>query len=487
MSSATKIEIHPAPGKRVAWRRVVLFVVVVAVAGGGIAAWRSHMNGANAASHTEAAAEGPASEHAADGPVPVETVRLAKGGIMKTSTQIGSVHAYEEADLYAKVSGYLAKLFVNYGDKVKRGQLLAVIDDPEIVADAVKAAADVKQAQAAVVQAQAFIEAAKADRDASSSAVEQAIAEVDRYVSMRTYHEKRYARYKDLVQRQAVAQAVADEEQEGYESATANEAASRKTVLKTRADLIAAAARVKKAEADLEEAKANVAVAEAKRVRADVLVNYTKIVSPYDGVITKRNFFRGAFIRSAVDGGAEPLLSVARTDMVYVVTAVPDRGVPFTDVGDNAEVTLDALGSTVFKGKVSRFADSEDPTSRTMHTEIDLPNPNDQLKPGMYGIAKIILDTAVSKSTLPASCLVGESHGGKADIYVIKDGKAKKTRIEIGADDGIRVEVISGVAPDDDVILSTSAVTEGAPVRSVRDATGAPIKTGEPAGKTAKE
>ena len=85
----------------------------------------------------------------------------------------------------------------------------------------------------------------------------------------------------------------------------------------------------------------------------------------------------------------------------------------------------------------------------------------------MYGIAKIILDTSTKSSTLPAKCLIGESKGGKADLFVIKDGKAKKVRVAIGADDGLRVEVLSGISPEDDVILDTGRVTEGAPVRAL--------------------
>jgi multidrug resistance efflux pump len=144
--------------------------------------------------------------------------------------------------------------------------------------------------------------------------------------------------------------------------------ASQQAVLKAKADLIAAKARVKKSESDIDEAKANVAVAEAKKVRADALLSYTQIHSPYDGVITNRTFLRGAFIRSAVEGGNTPLLRVARTDKVRVITQVPDLAVPYLDVGDPAEITLDALPGQVFKGEVSRYADAEDPESRTMHT-----------------------------------------------------------------------------------------------------------------------
>jgi HlyD family secretion protein len=468
VSTATKTKAPtaaaPVQQKR---RRWLVFLVVVAGAG-GVGWYYYHTKGTKAVAKPVAEAD---AEDSAPEPIDVESVNPTRGGIIRTSTQIGSVEPFEEADLYAKISGYLSVLNVDYGDRVKRDQLLAEIDDPEVIKDADKAAADVLQAKAAVAQAEAFIESAKADREALAAAVEQAIAEVERYVSMKNYHEKKYTRYKRLVQEKAIPQQIADEEEEGYESARASEVASQKAVLNAKAQLNAAIARVKKAEADLTEAKANVQVAEAKLAKAKVLVAYTKITSPYDGVVTKRNFFRGAFIRSATEGGAMPLLTVARTDKVRVVTAVPDRDVPFTNVGDPAEITLDALGSEVFRGKVSRFAESEDPTSRTMHTEIDLPNPQNQLHAGMYGIAKIILDASLKDSTLPASCLVGESKNGKGDVYVIKDGKAKKTQVTIGADDGIRVEIVAGLSPKDAVIVNTGSVADGAPVRSIQDVT----------------
>lgn len=434
----------------------ILALLTVALIGGGWW-WHSHRSRAE---KKRADAVGKSKIKA----VKVQTIRLSEGGIVRTSTQIGSVHPYEMADLFAKVSGYLADQHVNYGDQVTKGQILATIDVPEIVADEKKARADVLQSKAEVTQAEAMIVATTADAKAAQSAVAQAQAEVARYAASTEFHQEKLKRYRDLVAKKAIPRGIAEEEEEAYQAARANEAASMKAVLTAQADLDAANARIKKAEADLEQAKANVAVFEAVLTRAEAMVGYTKIISPYNGVITKRNFFPGAFIRSAAEGETLPLLTVARTDMVYVVTDVPDRDVPHLNVGDPAEVTLDALPGRVFKGNVSRMADAEDPKSRTMHTEIDLPNEDDTLRPGMYGLAKIILDTNSHKSTLPATTLVGGTRGNKADVFIVKDGKAKKTQVTIGADDGLRVEILDGLDPKDAVILDTQNVTDGAPV-----------------------
>ena len=230
-----------------------------------------------------------------------------------------------------------------------------------------------------------------------------------------------------------------------------------------------AKAKVAKAEADILEAKADVQVAEANLAKAKVLVGYTSIKSPYTGVVTDRLVHPGAFIRSAAEGNEKPLLTVARTDMMRIVTYVPDRDVPFVDVGDKAEVKLDALSEPI-QGSVTRYADSEDPESRTMRTEIIVPNPTGRIREGMFGEATIILEKTNAAMTIPDSCLVGDSKGGKAKVFVIRDGKAKEVAITIGADDGIKVEVRTGLTDKDQVIVSHTGVVDDMPVTVLPDA-----------------
>jgi len=204
------------------------------------------------------------------------------------------------------------------------------------------------------------------------------------------------------------------------------------------------------------------------------MVEYTKIVSPYDGVVNFRGFRRGDFIRSAEGGVGRPILTVARTDKVRVVTYVPDRDAPYTDVGDKANIVLDALPGRVFHGTVTRFAETEDVQSRTMRTEVDLENPKDVLREGMYGIATLILDVASENLTIPTSCLTGKTGQGEASVFVVRDGKAHLTPIKIGVDDGLRVEVLSGLKADDPVVLKPSVVSDGVPVTPALSSPGAP-------------
>lgn len=478
MSQTTQTSVQPSgkgPARTAGPGRGWLLLGAAVVVLGGAAAGGWYLIGRR---HERASARAqPASDPAPAGPL-VATTRLAPGGIVRTSAQIGSVQAYEEADLYAKVSGYLKELRVDYGSVVKQGELLAVIDDPEAIKDREAAQAAVAQAQAVKAQAQARIASTKADLKAAEAAVAQADAEVRRAVAKRSFRAKVLARYKDLVARNAETQQVVDEQEENYESAVADELAAQAAEATARAQAAAAQAKVDLAVADLAEAEANVRVDEAALARAQVIEGYTRIESPYDGVVTRRNYFRGAFIRSAAEEQSPPVLSVARTDKVRVVTYVPDLAVPLTDVGDPAEVTLDALPGKVLKGTVSRFASTEDLTSRTMHTEIDLDNPNNLVRPGMSGIARIILDTDTKRSTLPAGCLVGGTHGDRADVFVVKDGKARKTQVRIGADDGLRVEIVDGLSENDQVIVDTNSVADGMPVRVAGTEKPAPAEKG---------
>ena len=119
--------------------------------------------------------------------------------------------------------------------------------------------------------------------------------------------------------------------------------------------------------------------------------------------------------------------------------------------------------SEVRKGKVSRFSETENPQSRIMHTEIDRPNPDGRLREAMYGMATIILILEKNSShlTVPASAVTSRSENGKASVYVVRDGEAHKTPVTIGADDGIRVEVLTGLKADDAVILDSGTVSDG--------------------------
>ncbi len=453
---------HPqAPRKSsTGWYIIGGALVVIAVAGGY---WFSKHSGASAT----AAVEGTSDEESrAEGTIRVEVAYPRKGGEPLTMTQPGTVHAYDEADLYAKVSGYLKVQKVDIGDMVQEGDLLAEIEVPEAVKAVEQAAALLQQARAKTHVVEARIETTEAEKKAAETMVAQAEADLEKTTAALHYRKKQLERITKLVSDGAVEPRLLDEEQDNYESAVAAEHAAQAFVLTSKAQVLAAAAKVDQAKADLLEAKANVAVADADLAKAKVLLDYTRITSPYTGVVTRREFHRGDFIRSAADGGAVPMLSVAKTDVMRVVVPVPDRYVPYVDKGDPALVRVDALPGQSFHGAVSRFSYMEDPENRTMRTEVDLPNPDNKLHEGMYGGVTLTLSPASDNLTIPSSSLVEQLPQARGTVYVVRDGKVHKVEIRVGRDNGLDVEVVEGLKPDDQIVVSyNGSITEGTPVQ----------------------
>jgi HlyD family secretion protein len=185
-------------------------------------------------------------------------------------------------------------------------------------------------------------------------------------------------------------------------------------------------------------------------------------------VITLRSFHPGDFIRSASEGGNIPVLAVAVTDKMRVVLPMPDEYVPLLDKGDKASLQIVALPGRTFPGEVSRYAFSEDPESRNMRTEVDLPNPDGKLVEGMFGRVTVILQAAAPNSvTIPSSGLVGQTGTGSGSVYVVKDGKAHKVDVQVGNDNGIETEILKGISADDLVVTSyNGSIKEGTFVKT---------------------
>jgi RND family efflux transporter MFP subunit len=161
-----------------------------------------------------------------------------------------------------------------------------------------------------------------------------------------------------------------------------------------------------------------------------------------------------------------PLLAVARTDLVRVVFPIPDVDVPFANKGDKATLHIVALPGRTFTGVISRFSESEDASSRNMRTEIDLPNPDDKLREGMYGRVTVVLQTPSPQSvTIPSTGLLGDSGTGAGSVYVVRDGLIHKVEVQVGNDNGIETEVLSGITTADEVVISyNGTLSEGTPV-----------------------
>jgi RND family efflux transporter MFP subunit len=396
----------------------------------------------------------------------VEVAKPQKGGLGRTVVQPGVVHSFNKAELYAKVSGYLVRQRVDIGDFVKKGQLLAEIDIPELFKSAAQAKAALEQSRAHVKQAEAHVLTAEADNKSAAAQVQQAEADIARYTANRIYRKKELERITALAQRQAVAVELVDEQQKEFEAAVASERAAEAALATARAALDAAVARVASAKADLNETRADVDASQADLDKAEVMLDYTRIVSPYDGVISLRSFHDGDFIRSAVEGGNVPLLAVKRNDLMRIVILVPDLDVPYVKQGNPVTLEVDALPGRIFEGKVARFANAEN-EQKLMRTEVDQPNPDNLLRDGMYGTATIHLQPPSTHLRIPSAALIEQDGEGHGAVYVVRDGKAHYVQINVDADNGREVEVVKGLSPNDSVIVRYhGTLTEGLPVQA---------------------
>lgn len=404
----------------------------------------------------------------------VEVVHPARGGLDRICVQPGTVEPYEAADLYAKVSGFMIEQTVDIGSQVKAGQVLARIAVPEFEKQVDRDLARVTHAEAVVRQMQARFISAQADSKSAEASVANSRAQYKSRCSYRKFREKQLARLKELNNQRAIEAKVVDESEDQYEAALEFENAALEAIAGAEQRLISAKAKIEQSKADIDEAKAEVKVALADLERSRVFVSYAVITSPYDGVVTRRSFNRGDFIRSAdVGGDRVPLFSVERTDLVRIVVQVPDRDVPYTNIGDLAHIEIDALPGNSIDTTISRLAESEDAATRTMRTEIDVPNKNGHLRRGMYGRVTLVLEKGTNSGlTVPSASLSIKGETRQANLKILRDGIIRVVEVKVGTDNGVSTEIISGVKPEDLVVVrAIGSAEEGKPAEAVAKST----------------
>jgi HlyD family secretion protein len=408
----------------------------------------------------------------------VDVVKPQRGGMSRITEQPGTVFAFDYAKLYAKVSGYVENLTVDRGSRVRKDDLLVELYVPEVKAAVTQAEAALVRARAAVDQATALVTLANERIKANLAFEEEAKAKYKAAVAQRTYREKQYHRIQELVASGSVEKRLEDEELDRYENAQAEALAAQAGMVTARARVEEARAELTKAKADLEGAHADVKVNEANLVEKQTWESYTHIKSPYDGVVIFRGeaVHIGAFIQSADKGMGEPILTVARDDVMRTVIPVPDRDVPYCGLGDPAIIRVDALNDREFTGVVSRIADSEDVNDRTMRVEVDLANPDRALRNGMYGRADIVLEKNTNNLTVPSTAVLDRDSAGEGHVQVVRDGKVFRQTVKVGRDSGHLAEIVSGLDPDAQVVSPPDlSMADGTPVEvESRAAAGAP-------------
>ena len=215
-------------------------------------------------------------------------------------------------------------------------------------------------------------------------------------------------------------------------------------------------------------AKSKFDVAKANLERTETLLNFAKITAPFSGVITKRMVDPGAFIPAATSGSAAQnavLFMLMDFSKVRVQVAVPETEVPFIKTGVRVKISVEELPGKVFDGNVTRFAHALDEATKTMLAEIKLPNPDAQLRPGMYANARIIVETKPGAVIVPTDALAVEKT--RTSVFTVADGKAKRITVKTGFNDAGVAEIVDGVKDGDAVILvGKQVLTDGQPVNA---------------------
>ncbi|HEY2761896.1 MAG TPA: efflux RND transporter periplasmic adaptor subunit, partial [Pirellulales bacterium] len=365
--------------------------------------------------------------------------------------QPGAIEPYEQTAIYSKIAGFVEKWHVDIGDRVKKGDLLIELIVPELADEHAQKVAQVEQYKAVVHQSEKLVTVAKSNVQAAKDAVVEAQANIDRYQADVERWQGELNRLSGLAKDGVVNAEVLAETENQLKSSEAARESARAAVKSKDSQRIAAEAQVDKAKADLNASQAQVRVAEAEEQRLAAMFQYTKITAPYDGVITSRNVNTGDFVRTGAGTAAEatgaegssgssaPLLVLTRTDPMIFVIGVPEVDAPYVTVGSKASLRIQALAGREFNVTVTRIAPALHKQSRTLTTEVDLPNPHGELLPGMYAYGSIELSRSKVRA-IPSSATV--QIGNRMCCYVVDKGKALRTQIQTGISDGSWIEVV---------------------------------------------
>jgi RND family efflux transporter MFP subunit len=385
-----------------------VLVVMVGIGAAGVVAMR-HLS----------ASPSPMISTKTDSPPLVEVVRPRRVTVAQRLETNATLEALEESDLFAKVSGYLSDVRVDIGDHVKAGQILAVIDVPEMKEELAEAKAQLESRKSSLESARRQLDHNKAD-----VALQNALA-------------------KDREQLGEGRQFISDRT---LDQVHAN------------ADIAKADLGVAEANRDLAANQVEVAAATVEKIKA--LLSYTRIVAPFDGVVARRQVNRGDLVQAATVTRTTPsagsLFTLQRIDTIRVFCDVPENDVPQLHVGDPAIVRPAGFDGKPFIGKVTRFSLRLDPETRNMRTEIDLPSPNEQLYPGTYAKVSLEMNRRPDALTVP-SAAVG-SDGDRNFVYTTTDNRITRLAVKTGLTDNGRVEVTAGLSEDTPVLVSTKGV-----------------------------
>ena len=255
---------------------------------------------------------------------------------------------------------------------------------------------------------------------------------------------------------------VLDEKQRDLEAAVADYQTSQAATDAAKAKAQEFSAKVDAAQVDIDVKKARIVAAEADRDHAQAMVDFTKIRAPFNGMIVAQNVDPGSFVQNASTGNPTPMLRVVRTDVVTLVTWVPEKDAPLVNKDTQAVIRLDALGDQVIRTKITRYSHWLDPDkSRNMRVEVDFENKDHRLVPGMYGSMTLLLQDFSKSLLVPAGAVF--STDNHSYIFEVRGGRAIRVPVRVQFEDGVQAKIVK-------IVRSTPA-GKGPPVEKTEELT----------------
>jgi RND family efflux transporter MFP subunit len=378
----------------------------------------------------------------------VVVVSPATVTIQRTTTQPATVHAYHQADVYARIAGYLAELHVDIGQTVAAGDTLGVIAVPEMVKAREKQEARIRRLQAEEKRALAGLHLAQANVKSAEALQQQAVAQVAQTDAQLNADKAEFARVTDLVDEMAVAARLLDESKQRYEAAQAGKLAAMASLDSAKAAVVVAQQREAVAAAELDVAQAQTAVSGKELEELDARMAFATLTAPFDGVVTQRHVDPGDLVRNiqtASESSRQPLFEISQVNRVRVRVAIPENEAPWAGDGDPVKLALRALPGRTIDGTISRVSRRLDKATRTMLIEVDLPNADGLLLPGMYAEATVTLEEIPNAIVLPASA-VRFDETGNSTVYVVGDDNTISiVPVTTGYDDGKQIQILEGL------------------------------------------
>ena len=346
--------------------------------------------------------------------VTVGVERVGRGPMQQQLTVSSELVPFQQIDVYAKESGYVKQLFVDYGSHVKAGQVMAVLEIPELELVLKEDDAAIKRVTDQVAHAEHDLGRVKAQHRVAHLQYERLAGVVKTQPGLVAQQEVDDAQGKDL----------------------------------------ALESQVEEAQSALDVAHSQLAEAQAKREHDKILYDYSKITAPFSGVVTQRFANLGTLVQAGTSSSTQalPIVRLSEDDRFRLVIPVPESYVRFIRIGDPVTITVPSMNKT-YQGKVARFSVDVVADTRTMHTEVDVFNTHGDMIPGVYAEATLMLDRKPNALVVPLQAVNHE--GAKTTVFIVnRDSKVEDRPVTLGVQSTNRIEVVSGLQDGDEVIVS---------------------------------